>query len=89
MKTLDLLEACELREAIDAVLGSLTLKEREIVKLRYGLGDDSEVCTLLEVGRRLGMTRGRVRAIQNRAIGKMQHPTRLEKLLKVTDSEPR
>lgn len=71
------LEAAELSDAVQVLLKSLTHREREVIKLRYGIGDGFTY-TLEEVGRIFRVTRERVRAIQNKALRKMQHPTRLD-----------
>ena len=64
-----------LRDKIEALLKTLTYREREIVRLRYGLGD-GYTYTLEEVGRIFKVTRERVRQIEAKAIRKLQHPVR-------------
>ena len=68
-----------LKEKIRQVLDTLTYREREIIKLRYGIGD-GYTYTLEEVGRRFRVTRERVRQIEAKAIRKLQHPIRSRKL---------
>ncbi len=68
-----------LRKRIDEVLKTLTYREREIVKLRYGIGD-GYTYTLEEVGRIFKVTRERVRQVEAKAIKKLQHPVRRRKL---------
>ncbi len=68
-----------LKDKIDNVLESLTFREREIIKLRYGIGDDYTY-TLEEVGRKFNVTRERVRQIEAKALKKLQHPVRSRKL---------
>ena len=68
-----------LRDKIDAVLKTLTYREREIIKLRYGIGD-GYTYTLEEVGRIFKVTRERVRQVEAKAIRKLQHPVRSRKL---------
>jgi RNA polymerase primary sigma factor len=68
-----------LREKMEKVLDSLTFREREIIKLRYGIGD-GYTYTLEEVGRRFKVTRERVRQIEAKALRKLQHPIRARKL---------
>ena len=68
-----------LREKIDSLLRTLTFREREIVRLRYGLGD-GYTYTLEEVGRIFKVTRERVRQIEAKAIRKLQHPVRSDHL---------
>ena len=64
-----------LKEKLDQVLGTLTYREREIIKLRYGLGD-GYTYTLEEVGKIFRVTRERVRQIEAKAVRKLQHPIR-------------
>ncbi len=68
-----------LRTKIESLLKTLTYREREIIRLRYGLGD-GYTYTLEEVGRIFKVTRERVRQIEAKAINKLQHPVRSEKL---------
>ncbi|MGO8947661.1 MAG: RNA polymerase sigma factor RpoD/SigA [Ktedonobacterales bacterium] len=62
-----------LREEVRRVLGNLTLRERQVIELRFGLVDDHDH-TLEEVGKKLKVTRERVRQIEERAIRKLRHP---------------
>jgi RNA polymerase primary sigma factor len=64
-----------LRQRIDHLLKTLTYREREIIRLRYGLGD-GYTYTLEEVGRIFKVTRERVRQIEAKAVRKLQHPVR-------------
>ena len=68
-----------LKERIDVVLKTLSYREREIIKLRYGIGD-GYTYTLEEVGRIFKVTRERVRQVEAKAIKKLQHPVRSRKL---------
>ena len=68
-----------LKTRIDEVLSTLTDREKEIIKLRYGLGD-GQVYTIEEAGKIFQVTRERVRQIEARAIRKLQHPVRVRKL---------
>ncbi len=68
-----------LRYRIEQVLKTLTYREREIIKLRYGIGD-GYTYTLEEVGRIFKVTRERVRQVEAKAIRKLQHPVRSRKL---------
>jgi RNA polymerase primary sigma factor len=68
-----------LKDKIDIVLKTLTYREREIIKLRYGLGD-GYTYTLEEVGRIFRVTRERVRQIEAKAVRKLQHPVRSRQL---------
>ena len=62
-----------LREEIRKVLNQLTIRERQVIELRFGLLDDHDH-TLEEVGKKLKVTRERVRQIEERAIRKLRHP---------------
>ena len=68
-----------LRQEIDSLLKTLTYREREIIRLRYGLGD-GYTYTLEEVGRIFKVTRERVRQIEAKAVRKLQHPVRSQQL---------
>ncbi len=68
-----------LKDQIEEVLKTLTYREREIIKLRYGIGD-GYTYTLEEVGRIFKVTRERVRQVEAKAIRKLQHPVRSRKL---------
>ena len=68
-----------LKERIDDVLSTLTFREREIIKLRYGIGD-GYTYTLEEVGRIFRVTRERVRQIEAKAVRKLRHPVRARQL---------
>lgn len=68
-----------LQEEVEVVLNTLTFREGEIMRLRYGLGD-GDTYTLEEVGKRFNVTRERVRQIEAKAIRKLQHPVRARKL---------
>jgi len=68
-----------LKERIDSILKTLSYREREIIKLRYGIGD-GYTYTLEEVGRIFKVTRERVRQVEAKAIRKLQHPVRARKL---------
>ncbi len=75
-----------LRDRIDEVLRTLTYREREIIKLRYGIGD-GYTYTLEEVGRIFKVTRERVRQVEAKAIRKLQHPVRARQLEGFLDSK--
>jgi RNA polymerase primary sigma factor len=68
-----------LKDRIDSVLKTLSYREREIIKLRYGIGD-GYTYTLEEVGRIFKVTRERVRQVEAKAIRKLQHPVRSRRL---------
>ena len=68
-----------LKDRIESLLKTLTYREREIIRLRYGLGD-GYTYTLEEVGRIFRVTRERVRQIEAKAVKKLQHPVRSKQL---------
>jgi RNA polymerase primary sigma factor len=68
-----------LRSRINKVLKSLSYREREIIKLRYGLGDGYSY-TLEEVGHIFKVTRERIRQIEAKAVRKLQQPSRSAEL---------
>lgn len=68
-----------LQSRIDEVLQSLSLREREVVKFRFGIGRDTTY-TLEELGKKFKVTRERIRQIEIRALKKLQHPTRCRSL---------
>ena len=78
-----------LRDSIEKLLKTLTFREREIISLRYGLGD-GYTYTLEEVGRIFKVTRERVRQIEAKAVKKLQNPVRarhLEGFLKPIENQ--
>lgn len=72
-------ERIEASEQIQRVLNTLTDKERTVIKMRFGIGEERDH-TLEEVGRFLSITRERVRQIEAKALRKLKHPTRLKAL---------
>jgi RNA polymerase primary sigma factor len=68
-----------LKEQVEAVLDSLTGRERRVLQLRFGL-EDGRSRTLEEVGREFNVTRERIRQIEAKALRKLRHPSRSRKL---------
>ena len=68
-----------LKEQLQGVLASLSAKERRLIELRFGLGDGRSR-TLDEVGWEFGLTRERIRQIENKALRKLRHPKHSRKL---------
>ncbi len=68
-----------LRSEVELVLGSLTPRERRVLQLRFGLVDDQQR-TLEEIGKRIGVTRERIRQIEAKALRKLRHTWRSNKL---------
>lgn len=83
---LDQLEHSELCERLRKVLHTLSYREREIIKLRYGLGDGYSY-TLEEVGHIFKVTRDRIHQIEAKALRKLQEPTRAAELAGFIDTE--
>ena len=75
----DSAEAKMLREQLLQVLNTLTPRENEVLRKRYGL-DDNRPKTLEEVGREFNVTRERIRQIEAKALRKLRHPSRTKKL---------
>lgn len=69
----------ELLERIDEALSSLSEREEEVIRLRFGI-DDGNPRTLDKIGRRFGVSRERIRQIEKRALHKLRHPVRIRKL---------
>ena len=75
-----------LREILNQALSVLSFREREILRLRFGLAD-GYTYTLEEVGRIFSVTRERVRQIEAKAVRKLQHPVRSKQLSGFLDSQ--
>ncbi len=76
---LDITSFSLLKDRMGDVLGSLTERERQVLELRFGLGDGNSR-TLEEVGQQFRVTRERIRQIEAKALRKMRHPTRIRLL---------
>ncbi|HEX3271609.1 MAG TPA: RNA polymerase sigma factor RpoD, partial [Ktedonobacterales bacterium] len=68
-----------LKEQVKDALGTLTIREQEVLRLRFGL-DDGRSRTLEEVGREFKVTRERIRQIEAKALRKLRHPSRSRRL---------
>ena len=68
-----------LKEQLNDVLYTLTDREQEVLKLRFGL-EDGRSRTLEEVGKEFNVTRERIRQIEAKALRKLRHPSRSRKL---------
>ncbi|WP_449064145.1 RNA polymerase sigma factor [Planomonospora algeriensis] len=75
----DAVVSSSLRGQLDAALETLTEREANVISLRYGLAD-GEARTLEEIGRRLGVTRERIRQIESMGMRKLRHPARTRAL---------
>ena len=68
-----------LAEALSEILGTLTEREADVLRMRFGMYD-GRTHTLEEVGQIFGVTRERIRQIENKAIRKLRHPSRAKKI---------
>jgi RNA polymerase primary sigma factor len=68
-----------LQEQLESVLHTLTGREKEVIRLRFGLVD-GQPRTLEEVGKKFGVTRERIRQIESKTLSKLRHPSRSQKL---------
>ena len=68
-----------LAEALSEILGTLTDREADVLRMRFGMADGRSH-TLEEVGQIFGVTRERIRQIENKAIRKLRHPSRAKKI---------
>ena len=75
-----------LNEAVLEALDELNDRERQVVRLRFGL-EDGQARTLEEVGREFGVTRERIRQIESKTLAKLRHPLRSQKLRDYLDGE--
>ena len=73
-----------LREDLNDVLKTLSSRERDVLRLRFGL-DDGRSRTLEEVGQQFGVTRERIRQIEAKALRKLRHPNRNKRLREYID----
>jgi len=79
MSVQDVAYISALRERIRAIIDKLPPREANIISLHYGLGD-GRAYTLEEIGKKLGITRERVRQLEARAMTRLRHPARLRQL---------
>ena len=68
-----------LAEALKEILDTLTEREADVLRMRFGMYD-GRTHTLEEVGQIFGVTRERIRQIENKAIRKLRHPSRAKKI---------
>ncbi len=68
-----------LQEQLESVLHTLSDREKQVIRLRFGLVD-GQPCTLEEVGKKFGVTRERIRQIESKTLSKLRHPSRSQKL---------
>jgi RNA polymerase primary sigma factor len=75
-----------LSDAVGEVLGELSEREQDIVRLRFGL-DGGQAKTLEEVGKEFGVTRERIRQIEAKTLAKLRHPQRSQRLREFLEVE--
>ena len=80
----DMATKAMLVEAVDRALAELSDREKDIVRMRFGL-DDGKPATLEDVGKAFGVTRERVRQIEAKTLAKLRHPMRSQKLKEFLD----
>jgi RNA polymerase primary sigma factor len=68
-----------LQEQLESVLHTLSDREKEVIRLRFGLVD-GQPRTLEDVGKKFGVTRERIRQIESKTLSKLRHPSRSQKL---------
>lgn len=81
-------QSAALGKAMEGVLGSLSYREREIIKLRYGIGSDGYSYTLEETAHIFKVTRERIRQIEAKAIRKLQQPSNSQHLSEFLEGPP-
>tara|TARA_R110000787_G_scaffold18026_1_gene55644 strand:+ start:2095 stop:2910 length:816 start_codon:yes stop_codon:yes gene_type:complete len=81
-----LVEITEQKEAIEKTLDQLTSREKKVLEVRYGLGDE-EGCTLKEAGIKFGVRAERIRQIEAKALRKLRHPDRTKHLRLALEGE--
>ena len=75
-----------LSEATQEILSTLTPREAKVLRMRFGIDMNTDH-TLEEVGKQFDVTRERIRQIEAKALRKLRHPARAEKLVSFLDSE--
>jgi RNA polymerase primary sigma factor len=86
---IDLVIANNLRQITQEVLKTLTPREEKVIKMRFGLDSDGVEHTLEEIGKHFAVTRERIRQIESKAIRKLRHPKRINKLRGFYEGEPK
>lgn len=74
----------ELSDRVKSILMTLTPREEKIIRLRFGIGEDAEY-TLEEIGKRFNVSRERIRQIEKKALNRLRHSSRRDKLKPFTD----
>ena len=74
----------QLAERVTTILSTLSPREEKIIRLRFGIGEDAEY-TLEEIGKRFNVSRERIRQIEKKALNRLRHSSRREKLKNFLD----
>ncbi|MBU0479511.1 MAG: sigma-70 family RNA polymerase sigma factor, partial [Proteobacteria bacterium] len=74
----------ELAERVTGILATLSPREEKIIRLRFGIGETAEY-TLEEIGKRFNVSRERIRQIEKKALNRLRHSSRREKLKNFLD----
>jgi len=82
----DLISQSQMRERIEEVLITLSLREEKILRLRFGL-HGGKALTLEEIGQKFGLTRERIRQIEGKALKRLRHPRRARRLRGFLESQ--
>lgn len=77
---MEIVSAREMSKVVQKILGTLKLKDENILRMRFGIGIPGTM-SLDEIGTRMGVTRERIRQIETKALRKLMHPSRLDALL--------
>jgi RNA polymerase primary sigma factor len=84
VSSFDLISDVDTQNAVNQVLSELSPKEERVVRMRFGIGVDNE-CTLEEIGNSFGVTRERVRQIEQKALEKLKDPELARRMLAAFD----
>lgn len=84
---LDSTERAQLREAVEKTIGDLPEREKEIVAMRFGIGNFDRIYTLEEVADKMKVTRERVRQIEQKTLARLRHPHNSSNLRAFLDNE--
>lgn len=77
-----------LERQVEGVLDTLTSREREVIKLRYGINEEGFTYSLAETGQIFKVTRERIRQVEAKAIRKLKHPVRVGRLIDPSHNMP-
>ncbi len=80
----DAVQNKELSDRVKSILMTLSPREEKIIRLRFGIGEEAEY-TLEEIGKRFNVSRERIRQIEKKALNRLRHSSRREKLKPFTD----